>query len=54
MWITCGVGFSILPKVGLNVEYLMLKYDKEDIDHVDKIDLAAKGIMVSISFPFVF
>jgi len=49
-----GLGFSILPKVSLNFEYLMLNYDKEDSDLLTAIDQDSKGFMVSLSFPFVF
>lgn len=48
-----GVGFSVLPMVSLNIEYMMLNYKDEDIDLIDAIDLDAKGVLVSISIPIV-
>lgn len=48
-----GVGFSVLPMLSLNAEYVMMNFDEVDSDTVNAIDMDIKGFLISISIPFV-
>ena len=49
-----GLGWSILPYLSLNLEYMTLNYTKEDIDEFSDLDVTEKGFLLSVSAPLVF
>lgn len=52
--VKAGLGWLILPLVSLNLEYVALTQDEvEESDVLDEIDFDQKGLLISISFPFV-
>ncbi len=48
-----GLGWSVLPFVSLNAEYMMINNSKEDLNTITAVDQDLKGFLVSLSFPFV-
>ncbi len=48
-----GLGWSIVPFVSLNAEYMMINNSKEDLNTITAVDQDLKGFLVSLSFPFV-
>lgn len=48
-----GLGWSILPFVSLNAEYMMINNTKEDLNTFTGVDQDLKGYLVTLSFPFV-
>ena len=49
-----GLGWSILPLLSLNFEYLSLHYTKEDNSNITDFDEKDTGMLVSLSMPLSF
>lgn len=49
-----GIGFTFLPFVSINVEYIETNYDDDDHTDLTNVDIDNKGIIVGLSLPLTF
>ena len=49
-----GLGFHPLPLLSINLEYLKLKFDEEELEDFQNLDKDVKGFLLSVSMPIVF
>jgi hypothetical protein len=49
-----GAGWTALPLLSINLEYLMLKYDEMDYDDFQNTNRKTNAVLLSVSMPLVF